>query len=297
MTRQLIIGGSGQIGKHLKEALKAVGQNSIGTFCGNPFPGLQRLDIRDQKAIADIFESYRPEITYLAAAASNVDQCELHPRQTYEVNVLGTLAIVQAVNEAGGKLVFFSSDYVFPGNEGPYREGDPPNPICEYGRQKLIGEHLVALHAKDFIIVRTTVVFGWESQGKNFVQRFVDALDAGNRIRVPTDQIGSPTYAPNLATAVVELASQDATGLFHICGPKLASRYEFSKAVAKMFDLDVDLIEPVPTALLNQVAARPLSAGMRVDKAQKVLQTRLVDYSEGLELMLRADPEQEAHGA
>jgi len=113
---------------------------------------------------------------------------------------------------------------------------------------------------------------------------------------VPVDQIGSPTYAPNLAEAVVELATKGIKGLFHIVGPALANRYQFAMAVAQKFNLDPSLIEPVSTAELGQAAPRPLKAGMRVEKAQGILQTRLIDYQEGLQLMFAYQPKQKFNG-
>ena len=122
--------------------------------------------------------------------------------------------------------------------------------------------------------------------GKNFVQRLINKLQNAERVLVPVDQVGSPTYAPNLADAVVELAELDAQGLYHVVGPKLASRYDFAVAVAHTFDLDAHLLESIPTSQLVQVAPRPLKAGMTIEKAQAVLKTTLVDYEEGLRLMV-----------
>jgi dTDP-4-dehydrorhamnose reductase len=294
MSVHLVIGASGLVGEHLLRCLRRNGQPAIGTYYQHPRQGLYPLDLRDRQAIAELLRRFEPSIVYLPAALTNVGYCELHPEEAYEINVLGTCLVVHESNSIGARLVYFSSDYVFDGLNGPYSEVDPARPICEYGRQKLLCEHYIALHADNYLIVRTTVVYGWESQGKNFVQRLVKALRAGERVRVPKDQIGSPTYAPNLAEAVVELATAGATGLFHVVGPKLASRYDFAVAAAETFGLDTSLIEPVSTAELGQAAPRPLKAGMHIDKVQGVLQTRLIDYVEGLRMMASERPAEES---
>jgi dTDP-4-dehydrorhamnose reductase len=222
---------------------------------------------------------------YLPAAQGSADHCEQHPEKAYMTNVIGVCNIAQAVNDIGAKLVYFSSDYIFDGKAGPYHEDYPANPICEYGRQKLIAEHYLALHARDYLIVRTTVVYGWERQRKNFVCRLLSTLEAGNILRVPVDQVGNPTYAPNLAQAVIELACSGAKGVYHIVGPERANRYEFACEAARVFGLDASLIKGVPTCELGQVAPRPLNAGMVAKKAADELKVSLVGYKEGLRMM------------
>ena len=285
MKRHLIIGGSGQVGEHLLRCLQAKGEQAFGAYCRHARPGMYQVDIRDGRAVGGLLSELHPEIVYLPASLTNVDYCELHPDEAYEINVAGACNVVRAANDIGARLVYFSSDYVFDGSNGPYAETDPARPISVYGFQKLLSEHYIALHASSYLIVRTTVVYGWESQGKNFIQRLVDSLSRGERVQVPMDQVGSPTYAPNLSEAVVELADRGCQGLFHVVGPKLASRYDLAVAAARGFDLDPALIEPIPTRDLCQAACRPLKAGMIVDKAQKVLRTRLMDYLEGLSIM------------
>ena len=285
MNKHLVIGASGLVGAHLLSRLIELGQSVTGTYYLDLCPGLLPLDIRDKKAVNTMFREIHPEIVYLPAAITNVEYCQKYPEETYLTNVQGTVNVVRAANEIDAKIIFFSSDYVFDGMQGPYSEDDPTRPISEYGNQKLIGEHYIAFHSKNYLIIRTTVVYGWESQGKNFVQRLIKSLRGGECIRVPVDQIGNPTFAPNLADAVIELATGRETGLCNIVGSTLVNRYEFAVATAKAFDLDPLLIVSVSTEELGQVAQRPLSAGLRVDKARKILRTSLLGYLEGLKMM------------
>ena len=280
-----VLGASGLVGQHLMNAVSAAGCQAVGTYCSHPVDGLVPLDIRGRRKVEQFFAAHRPPVVYLPASMANVDYCQLHPADTWAVNVQGVANVVQAANAAGAKVVYFSSDYIFDGVNGPYSETDPAQPICEYGRQKLAAEHCVALHAHSYLIVRTTVVYGWERQGKNFVSRLVETLSRGERLRVPADQVGSPTYAPNLAEAVVELGLSAGQGVYHVVGPDRVDRAEFARQAARAFGLSPHLIQPVSTSELGQAAPRPLNAGMRTEKAVAALRTRLVGYKEGLASM------------
>lgn len=201
------------------------------------------------------------------------------------MNVEGTANLVRAAGEAGARLVYFSSDYVFDGRDGPYTEDDTPNPISVYGEAKLAAERFIQEHLPDHLIVRVTVVYGWERQGKNFVMGLIRRLSQGEMMRVPGDQIGSPTYADNLVAAVLELAAHGQRGVFHVAGSELMDRYTFACLAADTFGLDRAGLLRVTTAELGQRAARPLRAGMKIDKVRSVVRTPLLAPAEGLRCM------------
>jgi dTDP-4-dehydrorhamnose reductase len=287
MSDWLIVGAEGQVGQHLRNAILAKGLPAIGVDLISQDPA-KRLDIRQEGDVRNVLTEVRPSVVFLPAGLANVDYCELHPTESYETNVTGVYNVVRWANDVHAQIVFFSSDYLFDGQAGPYDETSPPNPINKYGRQKLMAEHGIALHASHYLIVRTTVVYGWESQGKNFVYRLTSSLKQNQRIDVPADQTGNPTYAPNLAEAVVELVSQGATGVFNVVGPERVSRYEFAREAARVFGMDERLIRPVMTSALGQPARRPLDAGLLTEKASAVLQTPLLGFRDGLRSMARA---------
>ena len=196
---------------------------------------------------------------------------------------------MRSARTLSAKVVYFSSDYIFNGKQGPYKEEDSADPVCVYGLHKVYAEHMVSLHAVNFLIIRTTVVYGWENQGKNFVNRLLRALRSGHEMRVPADQIGSPTYAPDLAACVIDLVDREMTGVVNVVGRKRVSRYDFALAVARTFGLDSSQIIPVETPSLGQSARRPLNAGMTVNKAEAILQRHTLDYEQGLEMMMKAE--------
>ncbi|HVF67312.1 MAG TPA: NAD(P)-dependent oxidoreductase [Pyrinomonadaceae bacterium] len=285
MSTHLVIGASGQVGEHLLRAASDAGFEAAGTHHSHPAHGTRPLDVRRPDEVTELVAGLRPAVVYLPASQTNVDRCESEPAEGYAVNVVGVRNVVRAANAVGARLVYFSSDYIFDGRAGPYREDDPANPVNEYGRQKLAAEHHVALNARDYLVVRTTVVYGWERQGKNFIYRLINTLKDGRALKAPSDQIGSPTYAPNLARAAVELAGAGAAGVYNVVGPERVSRYEFARAAADAFGLDAGLIQAVTTEELSQTAARPLNAGMLTDKAAAALTVRLKGYRDGLKEM------------
>ena len=290
-TSALIVGASGQVGYHLSLAAERRGLEWTGTFHAHPQPGLVELDVRDPAAVAQAVRALAPAYLLVPASATNVDGCEQDPQSAFAVNVEGVSHLVDAANEVGAVLVYFSSDYIFDGEHGPYDETAAPNPISRYGLQKLIAEHIVMQRARESLIVRTTVVYGWESQGKNFIYRLLGALREGREITVPADQVGSPTYAPVLADAVFDLLAQEARGVINLAGRTLAGRDEFAREAARVFGGDPGLVRSISTAELGQRAPRPLRAGLGVELAEQRLGRELLGYTDGLRQMLAEQPE------
>jgi len=131
-------------------------------------------------------------------------------------------------------------------------------------------------------------VYGWEYRGKNFVARLAQTLRRGERIRVPTDQVGNPTYAPDLAQAVIALAERGVTGLVHAVGSERTSRYDFAPAVARALRLNEELVAGVSTPSLGQPAARPLQAGLVCERLERHLGNGLPGYTECLPILADA---------
>lgn len=284
MTAHLVIGASGQIGEHILLHARAAGHEAHGTYFEHARPGFAHLDIRDSNQVESLVAKLHPNVVWLPAAIANVDYCEGHSDETFATNVKGLYHVLEAARRADARLVYFSSDYIFDGREGPYSENDVPRPLSEYGCQKLIAEHAVAVHAPDGLILRTTVVYGWESGEKNFVLQLLRKLRRGERMRVPSDQVGTPTYVSDLAKAAVALAETPAHGVFHLAGTDRVDRLTFAKSAARAFGLDPDLVEGVTTDELDQGAPRPLEAGLISHRDRSGCPT-LRGYAEGLRAM------------
>jgi dTDP-4-dehydrorhamnose reductase len=281
-VRTLIIGASGLVGS----ALRAVFREATGTYFRNPGEDLVALDISDAAAVDALVHAVAPALVLLPAAQPNVDRCELEPVESERINVLGTRNVAESAARVGARLVYFSTDYVFDGRAGPYAVDAPTGPINVYGRHKLAAEAVVRTTVADHLIVRACGVYGYQATGKNFVMALNRLAAAGERMRVPSDQWGTPTLAENLAEAVGELARASHRGVVHPVGPDFMTRIDFARLAAEVFGHASDFLQPVTTPELQQPAARPLRGGVDNRSTQALLQTtRLVGAREGLTLM------------
>jgi dTDP-4-dehydrorhamnose reductase len=265
----LVIGAGGEIGPLL-----------VAAFAGHEVRGTRRpeVEIRDRASVDRAIGESDPDSVVLSAGLANPDYCEDHPGEAYSVNVDGTRNVAEAAR--GRHFTFFSTDQVFDGKAGPYREEDRAEPINVYGRTKLEAERIVfSVHPKS-LVVRTTLVFHAAPGAKNFFARLLAATDP-----VPcwSDHVATYTYGPSLARAVVEMTERRMTGLWHIAGPDLLDRHAFALRVARRFGKDPSLYRPVPIREAPPRAPRPLRAGLRTEKARAVLRTKLLGVDEALD--------------
>jgi dTDP-4-dehydrorhamnose reductase len=284
--RALVIGGSGQVGGALLRALAARGHAATGTYAQHPADGLAPLDLRVSPAVTAAITAAAPDWVLCPAGLTHVDHCEEHPADADALNRDAPLAAARAAARAGAGFVFFSTEYVFDGEQGPYAENDPARPLSAYGRSKWEGECAVLDGVARALVIRTTVVYGPDRQEKNFVYQLIRNCRGGQGMRVPADQVSSPTYNADLADAVVELCERDARGVYHLAGDAVLDRFALARLACEVFGLDAARVTPVTTASLGQKAARPLNAGLRIEKARAVLRTPLRGPREGLQAML-----------
>jgi len=265
----LVIGASGQVGRHVSAALAAGGWRVIGTGNSRPGADLLPLDLRDEAAIRRVVARVRPGLCVLSGALTNVERCELEPGLAETINARAPAVVVAACRAGGGRTVGLSTEYVFDGTAGPYAEDDPVCPVSAYGRTKLEGEQAVLAGDPSALVVRTTVVFSYCPGDKNFIMQLIDRAGAGQPMQVPSDQISSPTPAPFLGAAIARLATT-ASGLLHVAGAEVLDRARFAARAAAALDLDPGLVVPVMTSQLGQRARRPLRAGLRVERLRSL---------------------------
>lgn len=269
--RALVIGASGLVGRALLEQLRAQDILTVGTYASHPRPGLQSLDITDHLQVRNCIRSVRPTVIFLTAALTHVDVCEGEPDKAININVVGPRAIAREAGEMGIKIVFFSTDYVFDGEAGPYDENAAPRPLNVYGKTKLDAEQAVQHTIKDSLIIRTTVVYGWQPDSKNFAMQVYKRVRAGEQMTIPNDQVSNPTLAEYLAHTSVQLAASEVSGIVNVVGKDLLTRADFARALVQTFGGNADLVVPVPTASLNQKARRPLKGGLQIEKLLRLL--------------------------
>ncbi len=290
--RILVVGGSGLVGSHLRRELRALGEVRA-TFLTSPRAGLDPLDIRDAPAVREYVMARRPDAILCAAADTHVDGCERDPTGTRLVNVAGFRNVVDAARATGARVVYFSSDYVFDGESGPYSENDAVAPINQYGRQKVEAE-AIAREAPSHLICRVSGVFGWEPRRKNFVCQVIDRLRNGSGVTAAYDQVLCPTYAAEIAAAIRELLVRGVEGTVHVAGPEPLTRADFARRVAHAFGLDETRISGVPTSDLETIAPRPRNSALRTDMLGRLLGRGLAPLDLSLRTMRETEPVESA---
>lgn len=280
--KSLIIGASGLVGGALYRVLRKANIDTIGTARTKPTSALRTLELRNSFEMSALFEEARPDVIFLPAALTNVDYCEVHLEETYAYNVAPLHYISHYCVENHSLLVFYSTDYIFDGTQGPYDENSYVNPINVYGCSKAEAERIIQESGTHYLILRTNVVYGWDRRSKNFAMQLWHQLGSGEPTRVPSDQFGNPTLADFLAEVSLQLVQRNVEGTVNIAGLNRLSRSEFAYALAKTFALPSDLIEPVTTIELGQVAKRPLQAGLRIEKLKNILGCEPITLDEAL---------------
>lgn len=284
-VRWLLLGAAGLVGTHLRAALRD--RDVVMTSHRAQLPGSVALDLTDRAATTRVIHEARPDVIVVAAANAFVEECEREPVATRAINVDAVRNVAEAAPDA--MLVVFSSDYVFDGSAGSYAEDDPIAPINEYGRQKVALE-AIARDRTEHLVCRVSGVYGWSAARTSFVSQLVDRLRSGQRMRVPSDQLITPTPAAELATAIVELIDRRARGTFHAAGPEILTRPEFAERAARAFGLDPSLLDFRATAELGLAAPRPLRAGLRTDKLRAFLGHGLAPSRDALTAMRDTEP-------
>jgi len=265
-VKLLVTGAGGQFGSAFLAA--ATRHQVVGTYHGQPSPGGIQLDLSQPDRIAEAVRAARPDWIVHGAAWTDVDGCERDPAKAHAVNAAATGALAAAARVTGARMCYVSTDYVFDGLRGNYREEDATGPIQEYGRSKLQGEQLARSHLPDCVVARTSAVFA--AGKRNFVTWLQGELRQGKAVRIVRDQRVNPTWAGDLAAQVLGLVEADATGTWHSAGASAMSRLEAAQAIAKAEGLDSTLITPVASADLGWLAKRPADTTLDVRKVAKV---------------------------
>jgi len=221
------------------------------------------FDITNQSAVAEAINSYNPTVVIHCAAYTAVDKAEDESELCNKINVDGTRNIALACKQIGAKMLYISTDYVFPGDgEHFYHPDDETTPISIYGKSKLGGEKVVQEILENYFIVRISWVFG--ENGNNFVKTMLRLGKERDSLHVVCDQIGSPTYTADLAPLLCDMALTDKYGIYHATNEGTCSWAEFAKEIFSQANLSV-IVNPVPTSEYPTKATRPLNS--RLDKS------------------------------
>lgn len=251
--RILVTGASGQLGYDVERELERRGIEHLGTSS-------RELDITDRAAVEHLMQSYRPDAVIHCAAYTKVDLAEDEPERCWAVNADGTRNLAAACREIGAKMLYISTDYVFPGTgERSYETGDPTGPVNTYGRSKLAGELAVQSLLEKYFIVRISWVFG--KNGNNFVKTMLRLAETKAELSVVCDQIGSPTYTADLAPLLCDMVQTERYGVYHATNEGTCAWSEFAEAIFELAGRQV-VVHPIPTSAYPTRAVRPLNSRM-----------------------------------
>jgi len=281
--RAAVIGSTGQLGQDL---MRAFGEETVGLTH-------QDLDVTDGVGVASAMHSLRPDWVLNTAAFHRVDDCETNPALAFAANALGAFNVARAAADVGAGVVFFSTDYVFGGEErernNPYEEGDDIQPLNVYGVSKAAGEQLVMQANPRHVVVRSAGLYGTATsrKGWTFPELMINKAKTDGMVRVVTDQALSPTFTADLAQKTRELVDEDASGLFHLTNAGECSWFEFARAVFDLAGVEVEM-EPIETGETQRRARRPSYSALRTTRVQEAGLSPLRPWEEALDAYLRA---------
>ncbi|MEQ8623933.1 MAG: SDR family oxidoreductase [Vicingaceae bacterium] len=296
MQTILITGSNGLLGQKLVHKLKgkpninliasSKGKNRISDQAGYRY---KSLDITSQNEVDSLFNEYKPTVVINTAAMTNVDACESDKEGCWKLNVDAVDYLVKASEEHQAHFIHLSTDFVFDGEDGPYKETDEPNPLSYYGKSKLASEKIVQQAKTKWAIGRTIIVYGIaENMSRsNIVLWAKGALEKRAPLNIVNDQFRSPTLAEDLADACILIAEKGAEGLFHLSGKDFMSITELVRRVARFYQLDDSIIQEISSKALNQAAKRPPKTGFNISKAMNVLGYQPHTFEEGLKVLTK----------
>ena len=248
MLKVWIAGAGGQIGRALNDVLDPLQIEVLNT-------DLDDLDITDTDNVINFGSVNRPDVIINCTGMTDTDECEKNPEHAYRVNALGARNLSIVARKCGSKIVQLSTDDVFDGqSKKPYTEFDDTNPLTVYGRSKRAGENYVKEFTHKHFIIRSNWVYG--HSGHNFVNRVLEAADAGRALSVAADQFGSPTSAEDLARMILYLINTNEYGTYHVTCSGVCNRLEFAQEVLKLAGKSIEL-KAVPTEQSDLSSVRP----------------------------------------
>ena len=290
----LITGTNGLLGRKLLHKLRAdnyfeliatsKGDNRVSNKNGYTYIS---LDVTNKEDVERIILAQKPHVVINSAAMTNVDLCEEQKKECDLLNVDAVTYLADSCLRIDAHLIQISTDFIFDGEDGPYKEEDMPNPLSYYGLSKLKSEQLLQDHDVQWTILRTIIVFGiGENLSKgNIVLWAKDALAKGESLNIIDDQFRAPTLAEDLADICILAARKKALGIFNASGKDIMSIYEIVERVAKYYGNTTDNLNKISTATLNQKAIRPPRTGFILDKSINELGYSPHSFEECLAIM------------
>ena len=292
MIKVVITGSNGLLGQSLlklllleKDTYKIFGFSRGENRSGRDDFSYVSIDITNEENLKETLLGIQPDFIINTAAMTQVDDCEGDKEACDLLNVTVVKWLSEISEDINAHLIHLSTDFIFDGIKGNYKETDTPNPLSYYGLSKLKSEEILINSKIDYTILRTILVFGkvYDMSRSNIVLWVKSMLEKGKEITIVDDQYRTPTYVEDLALACKISMDKKAIGIFNISSNELLSVYEIAQQIADAFHLDKSLIKPISTSTLNQTAPRPAKTGFDLSKTNKVLEFYPKSFKEDLQ--------------
>ncbi len=284
--KYLILGANGLVGKAFVNILTDLGQDVYGCVRKPNSDDILECDILKYQDLKNVFSKIKPDIVINTAnLAGGVNYCETHPKDAEDFHFIANKNIANLCKEYNSKLIFISTDYIFDGKNSPYKEEDKKNPLNIYGQMKLKAEEYLQNNLKDYLIIRTTNIYGWDPKTKtpNFLMQIYRKLINNEKVKVPSYLWGNPTYVDDLVRGIIDLCVNGHSGVYHIVGDSFINRYDWACALANKLNINVNLIEEQKESEINSVL-RPFKSYLNTDKFKLNSSIKLNTCEHGLDL-------------
>jgi dTDP-4-dehydrorhamnose reductase len=287
-----LVGNKGMLGIEVEKLLREQGVPYIASD--------REIDITQDSAPAAFLDSNgieRLDWVINCAAYTDVERAEKEPERAFAINERGVCILAAIAQQKGASLLHLSTDYVFDGTkEGPYTETDEPNPISIYGKSKLAGERILEDSSVRFVIMRSAWLFG--TQGKNFVATMLRLFQERDRVNVVNDQWGNPTYAPDLASAILEVlvSKEPLGGIFHFANNGRTTWYEFAREIYRQACAQgrarpgIEVV-PISSSEYPSAVRRPVNSTLSKEKIKATLGIAIREWQDALNDYLAEDQE------
>ena len=283
----LVTGSAGLVGQ---QVVKDLSKSNQVFSCYNEskpeYGDSVKMDLKNYEMISSVLTEIKPDVVIHLGAMTGVDICEKEKTSASEINTKATEIIAKECSKLNSFLVYVSTDYVFDGNFGMYKEDDVANPLGFYGKSKLEGEKAVQNFSTNWCIARTSTPFGLHPTKKSFPMWVIENLQKQKQISVVVDQFTSPTYIPNLSRMLIEISERRITGIIHAAGASKISRYQMASMVSDKLNLDGTLLKQISMNKMKWVAQRPKDSSLDVSRASSILNEKPQKIDQSLNLFI-----------
>lgn len=271
----IVFGASGFVGSRLFRHFREISPHVVGTFSEHPVNDAVRFDLTTSRLNDLKFDRGRVHHALIAAGNPSIDGVRNDPLKSHELNIASTIRLIDALSAMSIVPIFFSTDYVFDGRKGNYREEDERNPTTLYGKQKVMVEDHLIRNIPRYLLIRISKIFSLDRDEKNWpVSWMLRSLLGRKPISCAVDQRFCSTLASDVAAGIERLIRQDAVGLYHMAAPASYSRWEIALRLCEAVGADKSLVKPVKINGLNFMEERPID--LTLDSSKFASQTRFV---------------------